>query len=44
MDIQGLGLELSETVGDDSQSMTDGGQIVQGFVEAEILQVVAEDL
>jgi len=44
VDIQGLGLELSETVGDDSQSMTDGGQIVQGFVEAEILQVVAEDL
>jgi len=44
VDIQGLGLELSETVGDGSQSMTDGGQIVQGFVEAEILQVVAEDL
>ena len=44
VDIQGLGIELSETVGDGSQSMTDGGQIVQGFVEAEILQVVAEDL
>ena len=44
MDIQGLGLELSETVGDGGQGLTDSFQIIQGFLKAEILQVVAEDL
>ena len=43
VDIQSLGLEPSETVSDSSQSLTDGFQVIQGFFQSEVFQVVAED-
>src|SRR5215831_9304802 len=42
--IQGLGLELSQMVGDGGEGLTDGFQIIQGFFQSEVFQVVAEDL
>src|SRR6266851_8432716 len=44
VDIQSLGLEFSETIGDGGQSLTDGFQVVQRFFQTEVFQVIAEDL
>src|SRR5215470_2910082 len=42
--IQGLGLELSKMVGDGGEGLTDGFQVIQGFFQSEVFQVIAEDL
>ena len=44
VNIQGLGLELGETVGNHSQSSANGFEVVQGFFQAKVFQVVAENL
>src|SRR6516162_5963334 len=44
MSIQGLGLELSKMVGDGGEGLTDSLQVVQGFFQPEVFQVIAEDL
>jgi len=44
VDIRSLGLELSETVGDGSQSLPGGFQVIQGLFQSEVVPVVAGDL
>ena len=44
VDIESLGLEFSETIGNGRQGLTNGFQVIQGFFQSEVLQVVAEDL
>src|SRR6516162_4621975 len=44
MGIQGLGLELRKMVGDGGEGLTDSLQVVQGFFQSEVFQVIAEDL
>lgn len=43
MSIQGLGLELSKMIGDGSEGLTDSFQVIQGFFQSEVFQVIAED-
>jgi len=40
VDIESLGLELSETVADASQSLTNSFQVVQGFVDPKSLRLL----
>ena len=44
VDIEGLGFELSQTISNGSQSLTNGFQVIPGFFQAKVFQVVAEDL
>jgi len=44
VDIQGLGFELGKMVGDGGEGPTDGFQVIQGFFQSEVFQVIAEDL
>ena len=44
MDIQGWGFELGKMVGDGGEGPTDGFQVIQGFFQSEVFQVIAEDL
>src|SRR6516162_228110 len=44
VDVEGLGLELSKMVGDGGEGLTDGFQVVQGFFQSEVFEVIAEDL
>src|SRR6516162_5943052 len=44
VDIQGLGLELSQMVGDRGEGLTDSFQVIQGFFQSEVFEVIAEDL
>ena len=42
--IQGLGLEVSKMIRDRGEGLTDRFQVVQGFFQPEVFQVIAEDL
>jgi hypothetical protein len=42
--IQGLGLEVCKTIGDGGEGLTDSLQVVQGFFQSEVFEVIAEDL
>src|ERR1700728_1057782 len=44
VDIESLGLEGSKTIGNRGQGLTNGFQVIQGFFQSEVTQVVAEDL
>src|SRR6266478_6026669 len=44
VDIESLGLEGSETIGNGGQGLTNGFQVIQGFFQSEVVQVVAQDL
>ena len=36
MDIEALGLEAGETVGDDQESFADGIEMIESFLQAEV--------
>src|SRR6266478_7456785 len=41
VDIESLGLKLSETIGNGCQGLANGTQVIQGFFQSEVIEVVA---
>ena len=44
MNVEGLGLKAGEAVGDDLEPFTDGVEMIEPFLQAEVAQVVGDEL
>jgi hypothetical protein len=44
MNVEGLGLKAGEAVGDDLEPFTDGVEMIESLLQAEVVQVVGDNL